>query len=66
MIEQTSQKARNIVQNNLAYLDEVVEATIVNLLEDEGIVEGDKEFVWELQYIYDIYVARKKYGRQLT
>ena len=59
-------KARSVIQNNLEYLDEVIEAAIVNLLEDEGIEEGDNEFVLELQYIYDTYIEKEKYGKQST
>ncbi len=66
MTELTRTKATNLIQRHFEYLDDVIEHAIVNLLNDEGILEGDNEFVWELQYIYDVYVARKKYGRQLT
>lgn len=61
MTKQTNQKAKNIVQKNLVYLDEVIKAAIVNLLEDAGI-ENDNEFVIELQRIYETYVAGEKYG----
>jgi hypothetical protein len=62
MTKLTKDKAIKVIQNNLEYLDDVVEAAIVNLLEDEG----DNDFVLELQYIYDTYVGREKYGKQLT
>ncbi|MCY7347823.1 MAG: hypothetical protein LH614_16620 [Pyrinomonadaceae bacterium] len=65
MTEETNQKAKSLIQNNLAYLDEVVEAAVVNLLEDEGI-ECDNEFVAELQYIYDVYVGGKKHGGKIV
>ncbi|CAN5783195.1 hypothetical protein BH20ACI4_BH20ACI4_24670 [soil metagenome] len=59
-------RAEKIVLNNLEYFDEVVEAAIVNLLEDE-VIDGEYDsFVEELQYLYDIYVVRKKYGKQLV
>ncbi len=57
-------KAINIIQNNVEYLDEVVEAAIVNLLEDEGVDEGDGDFVAELQQIYEAYIGGAKYGRR--
>lgn len=63
MIEVMKRKARIVVQNDLEYLDEVVEAAIVNLMEDEG-VKGDNEFITELQRIYDTYVGGEKYGNQ--
>ncbi len=66
MTKLTKDRAIKVIQNNLEYLDDVVEAAIVNLLEDEGIDEGDNDFVLELQYIYDTYVGREKYGKQLT
>ena len=66
MTELMKRKARSVIQNNLEYLDEVIEAAIVNLLEDEGIEEGDNEFVLELQYIYDTYIEKEKYGKQST
>lgn len=66
MTKQTRDKAIKAIRDNFEYLDDVIKHTIVNLLNDEDIIEGDNEFVWELQYIYDIYVATKKYGRQLT
>ncbi len=66
MTKQTRDKAIKVIRDNFEYLDDVIKHTIVNLLNDEDIIEGDNEFVWELQYIYDIYVATKKYGRQLT
>lgn len=66
MTKQTRDKAIKVILDNFEYLDDVIKHTIVNLLNDEDIIEGDNEFVWELQYIYDIYVATKKYGRQLT
>ncbi len=62
----TRSRAEKLIRNNVEYFDEVVEAAIVNLLEDEGIDEGDNYFVGELQYLYDVYVVRKKYGRQLV
>jgi len=62
----TRSRAEKLIRNNVEYFDEVVEAAIVNLLEDEGIDEEDNYFVGELQYLYDIYVVRKKYGRQLV
>jgi len=65
MTEKTKIKAGNIIKNNFEYLDEVVEAAIVNLLENERIDEGDNEFVLELQHLYDTYVGREKYGKQL-
>ena len=65
MTEETNQKAKNLIQNNLTYLDEVVEAAVVNLLEDEGI-ECDNEFVVELQHIYDVYVGGEKYGGKIA
>ena len=66
MTTQTRDKAIKAIRDNFEYLDDVIKHTIVNLLNDEDIIEGDNEFVWELQYIYDSYVATKKYGRQLT
>jgi hypothetical protein len=63
MTELTKDKAIKVIQNNLEYLDEVIESAIVNLLEEEGIDEGDNDFVLELQYIYDTYVGREKYGK---
>lgn len=66
MTKLTRDKAIKVLKENVEYLDDVIEHAVVNLLEDEGITEGDNEFVWELQYIYDVYVATKKYGRQLT
>ncbi len=65
MTELMRSKAIKVIENNLAYLDEVVEAAIVNLLEDEGIVEGDNELVSELQRIYDTYIGEEKYGRRI-
>ncbi len=59
-------KAEKIVSDNFEYFDEVVEAAIVNLLEDEGVTEGDNDFIGELQYTYDIYVGAKKYGRKIV
>ncbi len=64
MAELVKDKAGNIILNNLEYLDEVIEATIINLLEEENI-DCEQEFMSELQYIYDTYVAREKYGKQL-
>lgn len=66
MTKSTRDKAIKVIRDNLEYLNDVIENAIVNLLEGEGIIEGDNEFVEELQYTYDIYVVRKKYGRQLT
>lgn len=66
MTKLTRDKAIKVLGENVEYSDDVIEQTIVNLLEDEGIIEGDNEFVRELQYIYDVYVASKKYGRQIT
>lgn len=66
MTKLTRDKAIKVLGENVEYSDDVIEQTIVNLLEDEGIIEGDNEFVRELQYIYDGYVASKKYGRQIT
>lgn len=66
MTKLTRDKTIKVIRDNVEYLDDVIEHTIVNLLEDEGIIEGDNEFVWKLQYIYDVYVAGKKYGRQPT
>lgn len=66
MTKLTKNKAVKIIQNNLAYLDDVIENAIVNLLEDENVTEGNNEFIRELQYIYDTYVSEEKYGRQLT
>lgn len=66
MTKLTRDKAIKILGENVEYLDDVIEQSIVYLLNEEGIIEGDKEFVWELQYIYDIYVATKKYRRQIT
>ncbi|MGI8555408.1 MAG: hypothetical protein ACR2LT_03500 [Pyrinomonadaceae bacterium] len=62
MKESTKIKARKIVENNLEYLDEVIEAALVNLLADEG-VESDNEFITELQLIYERYVGEEKYGK---
>ncbi|HXG83453.1 MAG TPA: hypothetical protein VNI84_05430 [Pyrinomonadaceae bacterium] len=63
MTELMKRKAEDVVQNNLVYLDEVVEAAIVNLMEDAG-VDCDNEFITELQRIYETYVGGEKYGRQ--
>ena len=65
MTKLTKDKAVEILRENVGYLDDIIEHSIINLLEDEGITEADNEFVRELQYIYDNYVATKKYGRQL-
>lgn len=62
MKESTKIKARKIVENNLEYLDEVIEAALVNLLADED-VESDNEFITELQLIYERYVGEEKYGK---
>jgi len=59
MTELMKNSAINIVQNNLVYLDEVVEAAIINLLEDEN-VECNKEFLTELQEIYNSYIAENR------
>ncbi len=48
MKESTKIKAKNIIENNFEYLDEVVESAIVNMLEDEDI-ESENEFILELQ-----------------
>lgn len=64
--ELTKIKAEKIIKENFEYLDEVVEAAIVNILEDVKIEEGDNYFVAELQYTYDIYVAERKYGRKIV
>ena len=66
MTELTRIKAIKLIQRHSEYFDEVVEAAIIDLLEEDGITEGDREFIWELQYIYDSYVGKEKYGRQLT
>ena len=66
MTELAKSKAENLIRNNVEYFDEVVEAAIVNLLEDEEIDEEEEYSLGELQYIYDIYVVREKYGRQLV
>lgn len=59
MTELMKNSAINIVQNNLVYLDEVVEAAIINLLDDEN-VECNKEFLMELQEIYNSYIAENR------
>ena len=66
MLESTKIKAEKMMRGNFEYLDEVVEAAIVNILEDEKIEEGDNDFVAELQYLYDIYVAKEKYGKNIV
>ncbi|MCY7374769.1 MAG: hypothetical protein LH472_02200 [Pyrinomonadaceae bacterium] len=66
LTELMEQKDKKIIRENFAYLDEVVEAAIVNLLEDEGVKGGDNDFVRELQYIYDVYVGGEKYGRKIV
>ena len=57
MTELTKHKAKSLIENNRNYLDKVIEAAIVNLLEDAGIDDGDNDFVLELQYIYDTYLC---------
>ena len=54
-----------LIQNHFEYFDEVVEAAIINLLEDENIEDDSENSVEELQYIYDMYVASEKYGKKL-
>lgn len=66
MTELMERKARSVIENNLEYFDDVIEAAIVNLLENEGIDEVDNDFVLELQYIYDTYVGKEKYGKRFT
>jgi hypothetical protein len=66
MKELAKRKAKSLVENNLEYLDEIIESAIVNLLEDNRIDVQDNDFVLELQYIYDTYVGKEKYGKQLT
>jgi hypothetical protein len=63
MTDIVKNEARNILRNNFEYLDEVIEAAIINLLEDENI-DCEQEFILELQYAYDTYVGREKYGKQ--
>lgn len=66
MTELMRNKAVKIIQDNVEYLDEVVEAAIVNLLEDAGVKGGDNDFVAELQKIFEKYIAGAKYGRQIV
>ena len=66
MTKLTEQKAGKIIRDNFEYLDEVVETAIVNLLEDEGVDEGENDFAAELQYIYDVYVGEEKYGGKIV
>lgn len=64
--EATKIKAEKIMGKNFEYLDEVVGAAIINILEEEKVEEVGKHFVAELQYTYDIYVAERKYGRKIV
>ncbi len=59
MTEFEIEKARKIVRNNLVYLDEVIEAAIINLLEDEN-VDCSQEFLTELCETYFEYIARDR------
>lgn len=54
-------EAKEMIRSNCGYLDEVVEAAIVNLLEDEGI-EGDNDLVLELKEEYNEYIVRQNTG----
>lgn len=63
MTDLVKNEARNIIRNNFEYLNEVIEATITNLLEEENI-DCEREFISELQYLYDNYVGRQKYEKQ--
>jgi len=65
MTELMKHKAKSVVQSNLIYLDEVIEATIVNLLADEGI-DCDQEFLPELQEIYNKYISKEEINKQNT
>lgn len=64
--ESTKIKAEKIIEENFEYLDEVVEAAITKILEDVKIEEGGNNFVAELQYAYDLYIAERKYGRKIV
>jgi hypothetical protein len=66
MLELEINKAKKLIQNNFEYLDEVVESAILNVLEDAGVEEESGNIVEELQYIYDTYVAEKKYGKKIV
>lgn len=66
MTEFMSNKAVDVIENNLEYLDEVVEAAIVNLMEDEGVEGIDNDFIAELQKIFEEYAAGAKYGKQIV
>lgn len=57
--ESTKIKAEKIIRENFEYLDEVVEATIVNILEDMKIEEVDNNFVAELQHIRHLRCGKK-------
>jgi hypothetical protein len=64
--ELKEQKVRKIVRENFEYFDEVVEAAIINLLEDEVVEGSGNDFVVLLQYTYDVYIGEIKYGRKIV
>lgn len=66
MSELEMDKARRLIQNNFEYFDEVVESAIIDLLEEAGIGRLGNNFVEDLQYTYDIYIAVKKYGKKIS
>lgn len=51
MTDSMKREAVNLLNNNLDYLGEVIEAAIINLLEDADL-DCENEFVTQLKNIY--------------